>query len=94
MLARAVALAPEKAETHRFFAVACSTLGWTEAAETELRRSLKLRPDDAEAAFNLAVLLSTQGHERAAEARDWYDKALKLGAERDPGLDRVLGRPE
>ncbi len=66
------------------------TLGWTQAAETELKRACQLRPEDPEAPFNLAVLLAAAKPPRLQEAKTFYQTALKNGAQPDPGLDRVL----
>jgi len=91
MLSRAVALEPDNPHAHRCLGIACSTLGWSEAAEVQFRRTDKLNPKDAENAFNMAVLLATGKPPRLAEAKAWYVRACKLGAEADPGLDQVFG---
>ncbi len=91
MLTRAVALCPENAAMHRCLGVACSALGWTDAAEAQFRRALNTDAKDAEAAFNLAVLLATREPPRTDEARQWYAKAKELGSPGDPGLDATLG---
>jgi len=91
MLSRAVALEPDNPHAHRCLGIACSTLGWFEAAEVQFRRTDKLNPKDGENAFNMAVLLATREPPRLAEGKTWYVRARKLGAASDPGLDRVFG---
>lgn len=90
MLSRAVALEPDNPHAHRCLGIACSTLGWYDAAEVQFRRTDQLNPQDAENAFNLAVLLVTRQPPRTEEAKTWYLKARKLGAAADPGLDQVF----
>lgn len=87
MLSRAAALRPDDPVVHRSLGVACSSLGWTDAAEVQLRRALKLDEADSEAAFNLAVLLAAKEPARREEAQTWYKRARELGMAADPGLD-------
>jgi chromosome segregation ATPase len=91
MLSRAVALEPTNAVAHRCLGLACSSLGWYDAAEVQFRRAHELNAKDPENAFNLAVLLSSRQPPRQEEARQWYERALALGSARDPGLDRLFG---
>lgn len=91
MLSRAVALEPGNAVAHRCLGLACSSLGWYDAAEVQFRRAQELNSKDGENAFNLAVLLSSRQPPRLQEARQWYEQALALGVARDPGLDRLFG---
>ncbi|MBT4820198.1 MAG: hypothetical protein HON70_31105 [Lentisphaerae bacterium] len=90
MLTRAVALYPERHDAHRYLGIACSSLGWVEAAEVQFRRALKLKRDDNETAFNLAVLLASVSPPRMTEAKKWYKHALASGSPHDPGLDAVF----
>jgi Flp pilus assembly protein TadD len=91
MLSRAVALDPTNAVTHRCLGIACSSLGWYDAAEVQFRRAYELNDKDGETVFNLAVLLSTRQPPRLEDARAFYEKALALGVAHDPGLDRLFG---
>ncbi|NLF18129.1 MAG: tetratricopeptide repeat protein [Lentisphaerae bacterium] len=91
MLSRAVALEPGNAVAQRCLGLACSSLGWYDAAEVQFRRAHELNRRDGETAFNLAVLLSSRQPPRLDEARTWYQQALDLGVARDPGLDRLFG---
>jgi len=89
-LARAVALSPKNADSHRLLGVACSSAGWSGAAEAELKRAFELDTKNPEPAYNLAVLLATLDKPRFKEAKDWYDRARALGAQPDPGLEKVF----
>jgi len=91
MLARAAALNPANPVVHRHLGVACSSLGWKDAAEVQFRRALQLNASDRETAFNLAVLLATKESPDMEEARKWYATARRLGAEADRGLDKFFG---
>lgn len=91
MLARAADLRPADAGIHRAYGIACSSLGWPDAAEAQLRRALSLDPKDRETAFNLAVLLTSKRPPALDEAREFYRQAQTLGLPPDPGLDRLLG---
>jgi chromosome segregation ATPase len=91
MLSRAVALEPDNPDAHRCLGIACSTLGWYDAAEVQFRRTYKLDEKDAENAFNMAVLLATREPPRLEEAKKWYARAKELGVAADPGLDAVFG---
>ncbi len=90
-LGRAVALNPDNAYASRTYGAALFNMGWTEAAATQLVQAHRLKPDDPEAPFNLAVLYATAKQPDYKEASKWYKLAVKNGAQRDPGLDRVLG---
>jgi Flp pilus assembly protein TadD/predicted nucleic acid-binding Zn-ribbon protein len=88
MLSRAAALDADSAAVHTQLGVACSSLGWREAAEIQFRRALKQNPTYTEAAFNLALLLgSGKSTDHMNEARKWYRTARTHGAEADPQLD-------
>ena len=90
MLSRAAALRPQDANVHRAYGVACSSLGWMDAAEAQFRRTLEINHADGEAAFNLAVLLASRNPPRTDDAREFYRKARELGVAADPGLDRLF----
>jgi len=87
--AKANANAPKDPKTQRYLGIICTHLGWKKAAETQFRESFKLDPTSPETAFNAAVLLASDP-KRIKEAKLWYKKALHLGAERDPGIEKVI----
>jgi Flp pilus assembly protein TadD len=83
-------IAPKRAEFRRLAGIACRSLGWPVASEMQLKKAFELDPKDADTAFNLAVLLATLDEPRTDEAREWYKKALALGAKPDAGLDKFF----
>lgn len=90
-LTRAVALDPRNAEAHNYLGITLSERGWAAAAETEIRRAIELNPKYMDAHFNLAVLYARAKTPRLELARYHYQKALELGASRDPQLEELIG---
>jgi Flp pilus assembly protein TadD/cob(I)alamin adenosyltransferase len=92
-LNRAVALDPKNAEAHNYLGITHSQKGWSTAAEQSIKRAIEVKPDYADAHFNLAVLYNRPPNARPDLARQHYRKALELGADRDPNLDKLLQAP-
>ena len=90
VLSRAAAQDPKNPELQRYLGIACSNLGWIESADRQFRTAFELDPKSSETAFNLAVLLATCEPPKMPEARKWYKKARELGAETDPGMERLF----
>lgn len=90
VLSRAAAQDSKNPELQRYLGIACSNLGWVESAERQFLTAFELDPKSSETAFNLAVLLATCEPPRMPEARKWYKKARELGAETDPGMERLF----
>ncbi len=90
MLSRAVALYPDNPDFHRYLGVACRQLGWVDAAEAQLKRSYQLDDKNPDTPFNLAILFATLEPPSMEQARKWYAIAKQLGAEIDPGLERLF----
>ena len=63
-----------------------------EAAEKELLKAIEARPDYADAHFNLAVIFASQNPPSLELARKHYTKALALGMDKDPELEKLLRR--
>jgi len=59
-----------------------------------MRKAIELDEQYAEAHFNLAVLYLERQPPAVELARRHYYRALKLGAEHDDELDRVLKRAD
>jgi Flp pilus assembly protein TadD len=85
-----VSLHPDNVNAARAYGIALLTMGWTQAAEIQLKKAYQMKPEDPETAFNLAVLLATANPPRLPEAAQWYQTAVKNGAQPDPGLDAAL----
>ena len=89
-LTKSLALNPKSATAHNYLGITASQKGWQEAAEKEMLAALTENPDYADAHFNLAVVYSTSQPPARELARRHYQKALALGAEPDPTLDKFL----
>jgi len=93
-LSQAVYLDPRDPKAHLYLGVLIRKCGWLEGAEDEMRKAIDLDEQYAEAHFNLAVLYLERQPPAIELARRHYYRALKLGAEHDAELDRVLKRIE
>jgi tetratricopeptide (TPR) repeat protein len=93
-LSEAVYLDPHDPKSHLYLGVLIRKRGWLEGAEDEMRKAIDLDEAYAEAHFNLAVLYLERQPPAIELARRHYYRALKLGAEHDEELDRVLKRTE
>jgi tetratricopeptide (TPR) repeat protein len=89
-LTRALALNPKNATAHNYLGITASHKGWQEAALKHLETSVTLEPNYADAHFNLAVIHATQTPPNKEAARKHYKRAVELGAENDPGLERLI----
>ncbi|MBE2181186.1 MAG: tetratricopeptide repeat protein [Chthoniobacterales bacterium] len=88
--AQAVVHAPNDPVSRNYLGVAAGRNRWFDAAEAELRRAVELKPDYADAHFNLAVFCLERVPPATELARRHYRKALELGAEPDPLIDKAL----
>lgn len=93
-LSQAVYLEPRDPKAHLYLGVLIRKRGWLQGAEDEMRKAIDLDEQYAEAHFNLAVLYLERQPPAIELARRHYYRALKLGAEHDAELDRVLKRTE
>ena len=89
-LTKSLAINPKSATAHNYLGITASQKGWQEAAEKEMLQAIADNPEYADAHFNLAVVYSTSQPPAKELARRHYEKALALGAERDPTLDKLL----
>jgi Flp pilus assembly protein TadD len=93
-LSQAVYLDPRDPKAHLYLGILIRKRGWLEGAEDEMRKAIELDEQYAEAHFNLAVLYLERQPPAIELARRHYYRALKLGAEHDEELDRVLKKTE
>jgi Flp pilus assembly protein TadD len=93
-LSQAVYLDPRDPKAHLYLGILIRKRGWLAAAEDEMREAIGLDEKYAEAHFNLAVLYLERQPPAIELARRHYYRALKLGAEPDAELDRVLKKPD
>jgi Flp pilus assembly protein TadD/predicted nucleic acid-binding Zn-ribbon protein len=88
-LTKSLALNPKSATAHNYLGITASQKGWQEAAEKEMLAAIVENPEYADAHFNLAVIYSTSQPPAKELARRHYEKALALGAQPDPTLDKL-----
>lgn len=81
---------PGNPRGRNFMGVVTGRMGWNDAAESELRKALEIDPRYADAHFNLAFFYLQRRHPAVELARRHYQRALELGAERDPELEKLL----
>lgn len=93
-LSQAVYLDPQDPKAHLYLGVLIRKRGWLQGAEDEMRKAIDLDEQYADAHFNLAVLYLERQPPAIELARRHYYRALKLGAEHDEELDRVLKKTE
>jgi len=89
-LTKSLAINPNSATAHNYLGITASQKGWQEAAEKEMLAAITENPDYADAHFNLAVIYSTSDPPAKELARRHYQRALALGAQPDPTLDKLL----
>ncbi len=89
-LTQSLAINPKSATAHNYLGITASQKGWQEAAEKEMLAAIEENPNYADAHFNLAVIYSSAEPPAKELARRHYEKALALGAQPDPSLDKLL----
>jgi tetratricopeptide (TPR) repeat protein len=92
-LTQAALYDPRNARAHNYLGVVVGRKGWIDGAQVELRRAVEIDPSYSDAHFNLAVFY-LEGKPPSLElARRHYYRALELGAEPDPELEKTLKAP-
>ncbi len=91
-LAQATLHEDNNPRAHNYLGMAAGRKGWGEASEQELRRAVELDPNYADANFNLAVLYLGRTPPLIELARRHYQRALDLGAQRDPAIEKLLSK--
>jgi Flp pilus assembly protein TadD len=91
-LTQAALWEPKNAMVHNYLGVTVGKKGWYSAAEDETRKAIELQPDYTEAHFNLAVFYLQRNPPAVELARRHYQKALELGAARDPDVEQRLNQ--
>ena len=77
---------------HNYLGIAAGRKGWNDMSEQELRRAVELNPDYADANFNLAVFYLGRTPPLVELAHRHYQRALDLGAPRDPAVEGCLAK--
>jgi tetratricopeptide (TPR) repeat protein len=91
-LTQATLLNDMNPRAHNYLGMAAGRKGWSEASEQELRRAVELDPRYADANFNLAVLYLGRTPPLIELARRHYQRALDLGAQRDPAIEKLIAK--
>ena len=91
-LAQATLYDESNPRAHNYLGMAAGRKGWGEASEQELRRAVELDPNYADANFNLAVLYLGRTPPLIELARRHYQRALDLGAQRDPAIETLIAK--
>jgi tetratricopeptide (TPR) repeat protein len=91
-LTQATLLNDNNPRAHNYLGMAAGRKGWSEASEQDLRRAVELDPRYADANFNLAVLYLGRTPPLIELARRHYQRALDLGAQRDPAIEKLIAK--
>ncbi len=89
-LTKSLGLNSKNPTAHNYLGITASQKGWQEAAEKELLEAINENPSYADAHFNLAVIYATSSPPSREQAKHHYSVAISLGAEPDPGLEKLL----
>jgi len=89
-LSQAMLQDPLNPRTRNFLGVVMGRRGWIEAAQHELRRAVELDPSYSDAHYNLAVFYLEEKPPAVELARRHYQKALELGVEKNPGMEKLF----
>ena len=87
---RALSIDPMHPVAHNYLALALSAQAKAEAALTHLDLALKSDPTFSDAHFNRAVILATRHPPDKVQAREAYERAIRLGSEPDSVLEKLL----
>jgi Flp pilus assembly protein TadD len=90
MAALANTVNSNNATVHRYMGIICSYLGWYDVAETEFRKAFRINPKSGETAYNATVNLIKADISKIKIAKQWYDKAIELGIEKDLVLEKLF----
>jgi tetratricopeptide (TPR) repeat protein len=89
-LAQATLYDPRNARARNYLGVVVGRKGWIDGAQVELRRAVEIDPSYSDAHYNLAVFY-LEGKPPSIElARRHYFRAMELGAEPDPEIEKTL----
>jgi len=81
---------PRNARARNYLGVSIGQMGWFHGAESEFRKAVEFDPTYADAHFNLAYFALQRRQPAVEIARRHYHRAVELGAERDPEIEKQL----
>lgn len=90
--AQVVVREPRNARARNYLGVAIGQMGWFDGAEAEFRKAVEFDPNYADAHFNLAYFALQRRQPAVELARRHYQRAVELGARRDPELEKQFQR--
>ncbi len=90
ILESGVKMHPLNAEFHHNLGVVYGLTGNLSKAEIHLKKSFSLNEHNENTAFKLAILFAAQNPPKIENAKEWYDKAIHLGAVKDKELERII----
>ncbi|MFZ9921113.1 MAG: tetratricopeptide repeat protein [Terrimicrobiaceae bacterium] len=81
---------PQNPRARNFLGVVIGREGWIDGAQQELRRAVELDPAYADAHYNLAAFYLQEKPPAIELAKRHYFKALELGVEKDPSMEKLF----
>lgn len=89
-LSQAVLYDPKNARARNYLGVVVGRKGWVDGAQDELRKAVEIDPNYTDAHYNLAAFYMENKPPSVELARRHYFRAVELGAEKDPELEKAL----
>lgn len=89
-LVQATLYDPKNARAQNYLGIAAEREHWNDISEASLAKAIELDPHYADAHFNLAVYYLRRTPPALEMARRHYQRALELGATRDPKIDAAI----
>jgi len=89
-LSQATLYDPRDARARNYLGVVIGRKGWLDGAQAELRKAVEIDPSYSDAHYNLAVFYLENKPPSTELARRHYYRAVELGAEPDPEIEKTL----
>lgn len=89
-LSQATLYEPRNARARNYLGVVIGRKGWLDGAQAELRKAVEIDPNYSDAHYNLAVFYLENKPPSLELARRHYYRAIELGAEPDPDVEKTL----
>ncbi len=89
-LSQATLYEPRNARARNYLGVVVGRKGWVDGAQAELRKAVEIDPNYSDAHYNLALFYLENKPPSYELARRHYYRAVELGAEPDPEMEKTL----
>ncbi|CAN5596974.1 hypothetical protein BH09VER1_BH09VER1_20020 [soil metagenome] len=89
-LSQATLYEPRNARARNYLGVVIGRKGWIDGAQAELRKAIEIDPGYCDAHYNLALFYLENKPPSYELARRHYYRAVELGAEPDPEVEKTL----